>query len=89
MHVVYVIEGEKAGEGVLDDARSYLANHDLVNFHRMDGAPEEAILTKAADIGADLILMGGFTANPWKEIFLGSTVERFLRASPIPLLICR
>jgi nucleotide-binding universal stress UspA family protein len=89
LHVAHVIEREKTLGGVLEDARSFLKDHDRVEFHRVDGTPVDAILTAAQDIGVDLILIGGFTANPWIEIFLGSTVERFLRASPIPLLICR
>jgi len=89
LDVVHVIEREKTTGGVLEDAQSYLKDHDRVEFHRVDGAPVDAILTAAQDIGADLILIGGFTATPWTEIFLGSTVEQFLRASPIPLLICR
>jgi nucleotide-binding universal stress UspA family protein len=89
LHVTYVIEKEKTGEGVLEDARSYLKDHDRVDFHRMEGAPVETILQKAEELCIDLILIGGYTANPWTEIFLGSKVEGFLQASPIPLLICR
>jgi nucleotide-binding universal stress UspA family protein len=89
LHVAHVIEKEEPGEAVLEDAREYLKDHDSVDFHRVEGTPVDAILTSAQDIGVDLILMGGYTAKPLTEIFLGSTVERFLQASPIPLMLCR
>ncbi len=55
----------------------------------MEGQPVDALLPLAGELEADLILMGGYTANPWLEIFAGSTVEQMLQNSPIPLLICR
>ncbi len=89
LHVTLVLEKPGAWQAALDDARAYLEAHDRVAYHRIEGQPVDALLSLAEDLETDLILMGGYTANPWLEIFSGSTVEQMLRQSDLPLLICR
>ena len=89
LHVTLVLEKPGARQAALDDARAYLEAHDRVAYHRIEGQPVDALLSLAEDLETDLILMGGYTANPWLEIFRGSTVEQMLRQSDLPLLICR
>jgi nucleotide-binding universal stress UspA family protein len=89
LQVLYVQERDRPGEKIMEEAHDQLAHHHQVEFQVVSGKPEEAILATAGATGADLILMGGYTASPWVEVLLGSTVERLLRRSTIPLLICR
>jgi nucleotide-binding universal stress UspA family protein len=87
--LLYVLENNRKSEALLDEARELLSDPTRVTFESCTGKPEEVILQRAEEHGADLILMGGFTASPWIEVLFGSTVERILRSSTIPLLICR
>lgn len=50
------------------------------------GEPVEAILEKAAAIGADLIALGTHGRSRLKRLFLGSTAERVLPSAPCPVL---
>jgi nucleotide-binding universal stress UspA family protein len=89
LHVTHVLEEPGGGQAALYDARTHLGANDRVEFHSVEGQPVDAVLTLAENLQTDLILMGGYTANPWMEIFTGSTVEQMLRQSDLPLLICR
>ena len=53
------------------------------------GRPHTEIARVAADVGADLVLVGphGDRPRPWKP--LGTTAERLVRASPVAVLVAR
>lgn len=52
-----------------------------------DGIPFLHILHKAKDLDTDLIVMGSFgTSSLMKRLFFGSTTEKVLRGSKIPVL---
>lgn len=53
------------------------------------GSPWEDILGAAADVGADLIVLGIHRINPLKDIFIGTTSERIIRHSTLPVLVVR
>ncbi len=53
------------------------------------GFPFEEIVRKAEEIKADLIVMGTHGRTGIEHVILGSTVERVVRRSPIPVLIVR
>lgn len=53
------------------------------------GAPDEVILDKARALGADLIVMGTAGHSGVSHFLLGSTTERVVRMSPIPVLTVR
>jgi nucleotide-binding universal stress UspA family protein len=50
-----------------------------------DVAP--ALLARAAEIGADLIVMGGKRRGPLGNLVLGSGADRTIRRAPIPVLV--
>jgi nucleotide-binding universal stress UspA family protein len=54
-----------------------------------EGPPWEVILEQAGQIGADLIAMGTHGRSGLERLFLGSTAERVLSASPCPILTVR
>jgi universal stress protein A len=54
-----------------------------------EGPPEEVIPAAAADLHADLIVMGTRGLTGLKHVLLGSVAERTLRAAPCPVLCVR
>jgi nucleotide-binding universal stress UspA family protein len=81
--------GHDAG-GSLERAQQYLAERDLrCDYRSASGDPAQVILEHSQEVGADLILMGGYGANPLLEAVMGSTVDEVLRRSHNPLLMCR
>jgi universal stress protein E len=51
------------------------------------GKPHEEITRLAADVGADLIVVGPHGDRPRPTRFLGTTAERIVRTSPVSVLI--
>jgi nucleotide-binding universal stress UspA family protein len=92
--VLTVQEDEHVGPGTIEDARHYLEVHDIraayVELSKdADGSVPGSILGTAEERGCDLILMGGYGMGPMAEAVLGSTVDRILRESQWPVLVCR
>ncbi len=50
---------------------------------------DEAIVNAAEQYECDLLIMGGYGLTPALEVFLSSTVDRVLRKTAKPILICR
>jgi nucleotide-binding universal stress UspA family protein len=51
------------------------------------GKPYEETVRAAADLGADLIIIGPHGDRPRPSRFLGTTAERIVRTSPVPVLV--
>lgn len=51
------------------------------------GRPSEAILRVAREINADLIVMGTRTHSSLSKLLVGSTAQKVLQASEIPVLV--
>jgi nucleotide-binding universal stress UspA family protein len=74
----------------LAEAESYLETRGVTaTLMPTQGHVPTAILTIAADEACDLIVMGGYTATPIREVVLGSMVDQVLRESRRPILVCR
>ncbi len=74
----------------LNDARQWLARHGVpVQLHqepvRMDVG--EALLSRACDLAADLIVMGGYGHSRMAEFLLGGVTRRLLAHMTVPVLI--
>lgn len=54
-----------------------------------EGRPEAAILQVADEINADLIVMGSHAHSKVSEILIGSTAQRVMQRSEIPVLLVR
>jgi len=77
-------------EAIQAKAREYLGSTDApVDYFIEKGEIVETILTTAEKQGCDLILIGGYKANPIIEVVVGSLVDQILRETSIPTLICR
>jgi nucleotide-binding universal stress UspA family protein len=55
----------------------------------LEGQDHAAIIAEAAAIGADLILLGDGRKPGWRERFIGTTTERVVRLSGLPVLVVR
>mgnify|MGYP005837053127 CR=1 FL=1 len=76
----------------LDDARTYLDSLSIpATYLELTATddPTTALIQAATDHACDLILMGGYSRSFMLDVVLGNTVDRVLRTSPIPVLICR
>jgi len=71
------------------DLRRYLAAHGVnpVRHHHRhdDDEAADAILALAADVGADLIVMGCYGHGRMREFLLGGTTRSMLRKTRVPL----
>jgi nucleotide-binding universal stress UspA family protein len=81
--------GEAAAEKQ-DQARVYLNNLGVqANYVIEDNNVVELILHYSKQLNIDLLLMGGYSRNPVMEVALGGVVDKVLRESHKPMLICR
>jgi nucleotide-binding universal stress UspA family protein len=51
-----------------------------------EGNPAEAIVDRAKEIGAQMIVMGTHGRSGFRRFLLGSTAERVVRTSTVPVL---
>jgi nucleotide-binding universal stress UspA family protein len=83
-------EGEQAGA----DLARYLSQHgvacEVLSRHTeagTDAAAGEALLSCAADLGADLIVMGGYGHLRVRELLLGGVTATLLATMTVPVLM--
>jgi nucleotide-binding universal stress UspA family protein len=73
------------------DLGAYLARHGIhVTVHRLPRQGREAadiINQTAADVGADLIVMGGFGHSRLRQRIFGGTTTSMIRSARIPVLM--
>ncbi len=83
-----VIDADHHGDVPGADIALYLARHGIrldVTTAHAGGDAGEALLSFAADRGADLIVMGAYGHSRFSEILLGGASRTALLSSPIPL----
>lgn len=52
-----------------------------------DASAGDILLSRAADLGADLVVMGGYGHARWRELVLGGATRTFLRSMTVPVLM--
>lgn len=88
--IISVEENGRVGENSLEQARKYLTDRDIQAEYLLKEKPvAEALLKVAKEQDCDLLLMGGYSANPILQVVIGSTVDQVLRESARPVLICK
>jgi len=89
--VLCICEDTESGRSGLniEEIEDRLAHSDLAEYRFLTGqgrpAPEMAAV--AAANNADLIILGRYRHSAPVEWLMGSTVDRLLRATPLPVLI--
>jgi nucleotide-binding universal stress UspA family protein len=65
--------------------------HDYDNYETfvIPGIPYEEIIKKGAEMSADLIIMGTHGRTGLDHVLFGSTAEKVVRKSPIPVMTVR
>lgn len=82
-----------AGDGDLPsaDIALHLARHgvraEAAYTHAEDIGVGDVILSRAADLGADLIVMGGYGHSRARELVLGGATRTLLRHMTVPVLL--
>jgi nucleotide-binding universal stress UspA family protein len=72
------------------DLALYLARHGVkseVSQHKTEGETGEALLSLAADLNSDLIIMGGYGHSRFREIVLGGVTRTVLETMTMPVLM--
>lgn len=87
--VLTLAEGGKLTQSTQDYAHSYLDLHEIQADFMITDGPPELFLKTIEDRNINLVLLGGYSGNVFKEVFLGSVVNMLLREAECPLLICR
>jgi nucleotide-binding universal stress UspA family protein len=92
--VTVVSIGPTRGEGEDDPATGlaqHLARHDIradaSHLMSEDIEPGELILSRASDLGCDLIVMGGYGHSRTRELILGGVTRAILQHMTVPVLM--
>ncbi len=92
-HITFdVLESEiEAGARAMmtEFCRGRLSDDDNYSTVIASGVPNEAILEQARQLGADVIVVGTHGRSGFDHLLFGSTAERVVRKSPIPVLTVR
>lgn len=90
---IVIITNERGKQDEIEgaDMGQHLARHGLkVDVHRIAGGNidvADALLSHAADSGADFMVMGGFGHSRLREFVLGGVTHSILRAMTLPVLM--
>lgn len=85
------LEGARHGNG-LDDAQRWLARHGVEARARAAsdaGDVGETLLSRAADLGADLVVMGAYGHSRMRQWALGGATRSMLAHMTVPVLMAR
>jgi nucleotide-binding universal stress UspA family protein len=80
---------KREAERILSEQTQAMAELRDVQCHVLvaTGDPFDGILRTAASCNADLIVMGQHRRQLLRDIFVGTTIERVIRAGPFPVLM--
>jgi len=90
--VTIITVGKNPEETCGDAVREYLAWHGISSNHRnvlpVAGAgPGPQLLSAARDEGADLLVLGAYGHQPWRELIFGGATRELVGFSLLPLLL--
>ncbi|ELY95786.1 universal stress protein [Natrialba taiwanensis] len=81
---------EEEGEAIVDRARSAATERNVpVVDHIIQGEPQEKILAYGESHSVDCIIMGAHGRHGFEEYILGSTTERVVHQSSVPVMTVR
>jgi nucleotide-binding universal stress UspA family protein len=83
------LDDERPNSSVQDFARNYLEFNEINANFLTTKYSHEALKRTAEQVGADLVIMGGYSGSIIKEMTSGSSVNYMLRESEVPVFICR
>lgn len=86
-------KGGRDGHGEIPcaDIALHLARHgvkaEATSLHADDLGVGDALLSRAADFGSDLIVMGAYGHARWRELVLGGATRHILEHMTVPVLM--
>lgn len=84
-------EANKGGNSPGIDVAHHLARHGIKaeadHITNADMGPGDQLLTRAADMGADLLVTGAYGHSRWKELIMGGVTRQLLDTMPVPVLM--
>jgi universal stress protein A len=92
---LYGIDWDRLRDDMVTQARESLAalaasfSAVPIATEAIVGSPAETIAKRAADIGADLIVMGTHGRSGLGHVFIGSVAERVIRLASCPVMTVR
>jgi nucleotide-binding universal stress UspA family protein len=79
-----------AGKKILEKATQSTRRKKVVTSEKISfGYPADTIVKEASTLGADLIAMGSRGTTGIRRVMIGSTAEKVLRWSSVPVLIVK
>jgi len=78
---------KRVGDVIREELTDIELPQGTPNCHIESGRPNEVILAVAKEINADLIVMGTRTHSSIGKILMGSTAQKVLQSSEIPVLV--
>jgi nucleotide-binding universal stress UspA family protein len=66
-----------------------LANRDRIHCHATSGSPQAVVAAYARKVRPDVVIIGATRHGRIGQAILGTTAQRVLRASPVPVLVLR
>jgi nucleotide-binding universal stress UspA family protein len=90
LDVLTVLESGRTTVEIVQQAEDYLTQRGVsANFIAKTGNVADAILATAEEQNTHEIIMGGYSSSRVMEVMFGSTVDRVLRETNVPVFICR
>jgi nucleotide-binding universal stress UspA family protein len=81
---------QRTAEAYIEDVRRLGEQHGVeVRGEVRVGIPHRMILATAAEIDADIIVMGTVGRKGPRRVLLGSVTERVIEQSPVPVLVVK
>ena len=82
--------GRERARAIVEDGMQLVRAHEGVAAQLVvEGRPDQVILTKAEEIGCDLIVVGAYGHSRIREMILGSTTQNLVARSHCPVLLVR
>ena len=87
--VMSLTKEENTLDSIQDYTRAYLELHEIEADYILTQGTMDTFLEVSREREINLVLMGGYSGTPFKEVIIGSMVNHMLRNFEHPILICR
>jgi nucleotide-binding universal stress UspA family protein len=89
--VVCTVEGATvpgpSGEDIARYLRRYEVPAEAINLKPAPQKPGEALMTKASELGCDLVIKGAYTQSRLRQMIFGGTTQHILTHATLPVLL--
>lgn len=79
--------GDDPGNDIATVLARHCSNVELATIPSSGSSIAEALLTRAADIAADLVVMGGYGHSRFRESLFGGVTREMIERTELPLLL--